>query len=327
MNKEILQLVALIGSCTSFEQAQRLVSDSSNLIVADDFVAMLLNATSSNSVATQSTKLSNQLLARVLLSAILIVKYPREVLSDNNQQLQVDARNCLSKAENTANCLFKVFSSDKVDGLIDVINIAEGRIFLAALNAFYQSLESWRKSDMETFVASLEETYCQAYALIISLRSKVETKGGDDKDLVVAEQQLATIKVSLTQVLGEQIALNRIEELRAAVETAVFGNTDSSPAPKLLVSSEFTDAAVSPKISYIGLTDSDFFKDIFLPSDGVVPDTSLKFLRRLSQLSGIDEERLVYEMTLDPFYRLPVSETDVFSDDDSGKRSIFLITF
>eukprot|EP00428_Durinskia_dybowskii_P075315 CAMPEP_0170400786 /NCGR_PEP_ID=MMETSP0117_2-20130122/24677_1 /TAXON_ID=400756 /ORGANISM="Durinskia baltica, Strain CSIRO CS-38" /LENGTH=1002 /DNA_ID=CAMNT_0010657545 /DNA_START=260 /DNA_END=3268 /DNA_ORIENTATION=+ len=298
--------------------------------------------------------------ARMFSLALLIKQFPNEILfqsstdeSESNSSnssvfhLETEAHRCILDARILSACFKKVLL--RLKGPTSKFVEASSNLSFA-IRAFSKSFEEWRRADARRMAANLEETFMQTYSVYIGAMSSPDnTAGGDSgpsrSELVVATQhQLEKIRTAMTQVLGKQAATNRIEEICAAVEAAYY-SAASQATPQDGVSSPTPDSSprASSPIPALAATmkPSTTSQPGNWPSPGSGGDTTsssspvesslsaaqTRMLEKLAMLAGMGQERLAYEIVLNPFYRLPplsnpLMEASVFQRQRSAGNNL-----
>jgi len=274
-------------------------------------------------------------ISRMISSALMISKFPEQVLfSDSDTadggellksaQLDHETKNCLVDARTLFVCLRKLVASAIPSSAPAISTKKLSSLlhnFFFALRSFLRSFEDWRRADARKLAASLQDSFAQTYAVYIA--ATVGDVGfGDQAEILLASQkQLEKIRGALVQILGPQLASNKIEEICASVEATYYAgransSVDDASEPSTPVPVRGT--AESPKPKQSGPETTNLHQSILSSSPGgesfigslQQPESSLasnhlKILNKLSQLAGIGQERLAYEIVLNPYYRLP----------------------
>lgn len=172
---------------------------------------------------------------------------------------------------------------------------------------------------------NLEESFMETYSVYLAALhgpdDGTDPRGPSKAELVQATQrQLEKIRAALERVVGKQAAANRIEEISAAVEAALAsaqaeqragGDASAESSPLLTTetnttSSQGSDAASLSRTRAISVEAADAAAHRGEgPTEGALTHGQLKVLDKLAALSGMAQERLAYEIVLNPFYRLP----------------------
>jgi hypothetical protein len=199
---------------------------------------------------------------------------------------------------------------------------------------------------------SLAESFLMTYSVYVEAmtRASTETSSNDGPtapDIIMATQkQLEKIRTAMVQVMGKQAATSKIEEVCAAVEAAYYnagavqpdgGSGMSTPAPSPRPPQMSTAAAVPvPAAASDGVTSTTPVRPTQGPrttpgsgdsSTAVVMEDSLnpnqmKILDKLAALAGMAQERLAYEIVLNPYYRLPPLSNPFGTSDDAAPGTL-----
>lgn len=286
-------------------------------------------------------------LTRVISSAFMISKFPDQVLfSDANDsetstsqhfEVAAEAKSCLVDAKSLFTQFEKLMSSTDSSTKCRRFRFVFST-FVFALSAFLKSFEDWRKADSQRLASSLQESFAQTYSVYIASMRKDSSDEIASPELVVAsQQQLERIRNALARTIGKHEAASRIEEICAAVEAAYHtmatdmpNNADgeTSPVPSTSERSPFQSpistangaASLSATLlpgqmltrpaAALGTSpggDVSFLTEL---TQSTLSPSHTKVLDKLSLLAGIDQERLAYEIVLNPYYRLPTPAAD-----------------
>lgn len=325
--------LAGVASCASVGDAQNILMKGS---VVKAIETILRTCARPNQFHMQLTQQ-----ARLVVTAVLITHFPDEILlsstgedeeEDSAQSdiyWQEESRKCVNDARVAASCL---------QSLVQRALSAPQRItpyttcLSAVLKLFSASFDSWRRADKLRTVAKLEETFMQTYSVYIGALNGRDSEsdripnGPTRAELVVAtQQQLEKIRHALVQVLGKHAAASKIEEICAAVEAAFYtvatsagaqgDSAASTPLPSPLprvgkTGASATQSAKPPGVSSTATSTSspatpETTTSTTAPETSVLAPAQQRILDKLAGLSGIHQERLAYEMVLNPYYRLP----------------------
>lgn len=276
-------------------------------------------------------------ISRMISSALMISKFPEQVLFSGNDpadggellksaELDHETKNCLVDARTLFVCFRKlvaasIFSSAPAVSTKKLVSLLHN--FFFSLRSFLRSFEDWRKADARKLAASLQDSFAQTYAVYIAA-TVGDVGSGDQAEILLASQkQLEKIRGALLQLLGPQLASNKIEEICASVEATYYAgransssvddaSEPSSPVPIARSTAE-TPQRKTPAGEITNLHQSilssspggDSFIGSLQQPESSLASNHLKILNKLSQLAGIGQERLAYEIVLNPYYRLP----------------------
>jgi hypothetical protein len=300
----------------SIEQAQSVIMKE-NIVKA---IATLLHAC----VRMNQFQVQVAQQAKLLVTAVLISKFPDQVLQSSSDQmdgetgaqpdiyLEEEGRKCVVDASTAAHCLQK---------LVELVHTSPRRAvpyctsLSAVLKMFSTSFDSWRKADKLRTVANLEESFMQTYSVYLGAMNGAgadgDANGPSRAELIVATQhQLDKVRFALVQVLGKQAAASKIEELCAAVEAAFYSAAMASGAPD--TEADGSSSPIPTAASTLKPAAAMSLSQPLTPPDGGSPNEAAalqpnhqRILDKLSSLAGIHQERLAYEIVLNPYYRLP----------------------
>lgn len=309
---------------------------------------------------------------RMISSALLIAKYPSEILlSDGTIDQSIETRNCYFTASILFNSLLK-FVNTIISASQDKSKLSLRKFRSLLINyryscrSYLDAFEIWRVIDGERVVRTLEESLYQSYSVLIATKASILFDNADPSLQPVAELQVEKIKATIVKVLGPHKSVARIEEITASIEAsmpqfemikqyedrlngtikkekamimAAEAKDHSSATDQTKVSEENNvgmDAETEERMKEgIKLRDIIFTIDAktqhsfagMLPSVSASSATSAAagstssdettnsllleqsksalVLRKVSDISGLSNERLAYEITLNKYYRIP----------------------
>lgn len=276
-------------------------------------------------------------LTRVVSSALMISKFPDEVLFSDVAETEGGAAQHFEVAAEAKRCLIdaRALFAQLEKVLVATSSTTSRRqfhsvfhTFVYALSTFLKSFEDWRKADSQRLASSLQESFAQTYSVYIASMRKDSADEIASPELVVAsQQQLERIRNALVRTLGKHEATSRIEEICAAVEAAYYtlatdmpNNADgeSSPVPRSDSPAPQSPKGSAPSLSATLLPGQPLSRPGALSASpggdvgylaeltqSALSPNHIKVLDKLSLLAGIDQERLAYEIVLNPYYRLP----------------------
>lgn len=196
--------------------------------------------------------------------------------------------------------------------------------FNFSVSAFATTFKEWKALDSIRMVKSLEETFTQSYATLIAAKVELMLGNADPRLVHSAESQVEKIKSILLKILGQNKGMSRIEEICAEVEISnahysrLMMNDNSSKETSIsrqnsisgLNPDNVVNATVTVEESASGKARN---SSALSPSQAPIgsnnksdDEKTMKYLEMLSQLAGIENERLAHELTLDKHYRLPL---------------------
>ena len=261
-------------------------------------------------------------ISRMISSALMISKFPEQVLFSGNDpadggellksaQLDHETKNCLVDARTLFVCFRKlvassIFTSAPAVSTKKLVSLLHN--FFFALRSFLRSFEDWRKADARKLAASLQDSFAQTYAVYIAA-TVGDVGSGDQAEILLASQkQLEKIRGALLQLLGPQLASNKIEEICASVEATYYAgransssvddaSEPSSPVPIARGTAE-TPQRKTPTGEITNLHQSilssspggDSFIGSLQQPESSLANNHLKILNKLSQLAGIGQE-------------------------------------
>lgn len=275
---------------------------------------------------------SVSILSKKLILAILIALFPMDIFmntpqSPNNSNGSVEFQRaiiaCANASKQVVRCLrillHKFISKNSINNVkLLTTNPRKLEKYLYYFNQLFSNFVSkfdyWKLLDEQITVQQLEEHFAQSYLDYIitkNQRTQVppETLVNLEAIITKAYEQAMAIKGMLLKILGPTKGPNRIEEICASIEASV-------PPPPSPDASQDTDNGTlqgssqdshsllsapptpTPTISNIPSVSSP------TPSNFNEQQT-MKQLSMLSQIAGLENERLAYEITYDPNYRLP----------------------
>ena len=169
---------------------------------------------------------------------------------------------------------------------------------------FITSLDRWKKMDNLRLVSSLEVSYCQCYAIILQCRrsASADERAAAEETADGAEQQQAKITTLLRQLLKENAA-SRLEELQAQVEAHLSENGRNRAVSDL--QSLSVTAETSARIAE-GVSAENAKRGAAQSSEAATKwsQEAEAALKRLSEMIGVENEKIAYEIMYDPKYRL-----------------------
>eukprot|EP01039_Chlorochromonas_danica_P001279 gene1279-1397_t len=187
--------------------------------------------------------------------------------------------------------------------------------FDLSLKQFLRYFDEWKALDTVRMVQTLEETFSQSYANLLALRMAIlqsEREGGggggggkerSDSEVLLksAEYQVKKITEAMLHLLGPTRGRHRIEELVAGIESSGSNRPASPIPPSPRVSSQSSNQSAQSEATTT-----------------VVPQEAegqvlMQQLTRLSQLAGINNDRLAHEITFDVNFRLPARPEEELS--------------
>jgi hypothetical protein len=302
-------------------------------------------------------KLSVTNAVKNISSSFLISLFPQDCLALSGEEssprpspipveLQLKGKDC----ENAARQLMRksiqlVGSFDSIlKSCEDIVSFQRlhvcGEQFKFATQLFVTTFREWKALDSIRMVKSLEDTFTQSYATLIAAKVEHKLGNADERLVKSAEHQVEKIKSILLKILGQSKGMSRIEEICAEVE---ISNADYS---RLITNNNAMESTITRQDSISGInadkvvvntTTGDNAGSVKLsPSQQQQPNTSnnkseddktIKYLEMLSQLAGIENERLAHELTLDKHYRLPLqtSASAVVPADQSNPGKFSMI--
>jgi hypothetical protein len=327
-NDDILAVSAMLSTVNttkSFHECQELVMDG-NFIQA-------LQATIQR-LYPKSSKPPRD--ARLAASAILIHHYPMDILQDsetppssptNSSQsgqtpkaLDEEVINCITAAKLTVITLKRLLGTiamankPPMNATVAAYRRAH-RAYHASFLYFMKSLDLWKKYDKSRIAQQLELSFVQSYSLWISARQLLTSAAsGSSADLLLeeedegspkspsklqrnAENQLQKIKSAYRSIVGINAAEARFEELSAMVEASLLQQQQVAD-PSLMNLPPKTETTAISLTSAADAAVPLIATDIELPAEQQV------LLSKLLQ-SGLEEEKLIYEVIYDPSFQLP----------------------
>jgi hypothetical protein len=147
---------------------------------------------------------------------------------------------------------------------------------------------------------------------------------------MATQKQLEKIRTAMVQVMGKQAAASKIEEVCAAVEAAYYSagasqeagsavsTPASSPRPPQAANTATATGVTAPAAASDAVSASparpaqgarsapgsgDSSASVVV--EGSLNPSQMKILDKLAALAGMAQERLAYEIVLNPYYRLP----------------------
>lgn len=171
---------------------------------------------------------SNVMLARKLITGIMVSLFPDEVLESGSPG---PTRNSAVKLHSTSVRFAAIILRKSFARLLKDITRTSPEIglrrqrlnivhFQFALRYFLQKFQAWKVADAESMRASMEETFAQAYATLLAAKVAWKRGEADEAMVQVAEEQTQRIKYALGQLLGPQRANERLEEIVASIEAS-----------------------------------------------------------------------------------------------------------
>ena len=331
-----------------------------------------------NTHGTIKTSARHTHLLRIMTSSFMISKFPEQFLyaQDENDEsisntgsttataihMERETQACLFDSKSIFNSLPKLILS--INNKFQKFNTYIHQ-FSFALRLFNKSFDAWRKADSERLISSLGVTFGQTYSVYIGATNGLVDHSNNSNEptgpeLIIATQmQLDKIRTAMIRVMGKDAAVNRIEEICAAVEAAFYSAATTTAATMATTSTSTqlskgeninndttatsttatagTGQPVTPRTPQSHTTTSSTTDidqhlsnrstsqqsnmlprtvpqslsgaDLPIPLTTTEVDTlstpQLKVLDKLAQLAGIAQERLAYEIVLNPYYRLP----------------------
>lgn len=387
------QLSKLLNSLNSFEDYQSTLFAKSFLEPLSKVLAILPREAL---LKTQLTKLS---LSRQIALAIIISKYPSEILSNATPESLQDAPKEVLECTYAAELLAKYFlkllklllstssnesSSLKQKGFRRTISS-----FLFTLNYFIAKFQTWKAYDNKLMIQSFEDAFQQSYYhMVISKIAAIENpalaNNAEHMQLIhTAESQVNKLHESLKKFFGEEKTATRLEEIAAAIQASIpnyaryFPSKETkvsfrSPSPTTLAKHvRASEESITKKLAQSSTTrvslgdspnkpvivdekkqESEREKAVTYtaapvntvttatvheknsPTKTPLPAPSTTsidpekqkvkvYLDLLSKfIGGMENERLVHELTLDKTYRLPeIATTTNTNSNDPSEQS------
>ncbi len=307
-------------------------------------------------------KLSPLAIVKNISSAFLIALFPQDCLAvsvDGSPrqnsvpvELQLKGKECETTAKVLKLSSVKILlsfemmlkdchqsdvSSSSMRNLFDKL-----QCFKYAISSFSTSFKDWKALDSIRMANSLEETFTQSYTTLIAAKVEHMLGNADDQLVKSAEHQVEKIKYILLKILGDTKGLSRIEEICAEVEIA---NPNYS---KLKTTNHDSTGPLTRQESISGIDSDNMVNTTAVTRDSsgkhdqskdyhtqqsssssVKSDDekTIKYLEMLSQLAGVENERLAHELTLDKHYRLPLhGPSSSASTDTTGMELLLLMS-
>lgn len=347
INKDLISIhdqLHLFSSNEVFEDAHALLLQESYIHAINSFLKVLGSSKSMQHLKPATNAFH---IARMISSALMISKFPDQVLASGvieeadggevvkSAEFDLETKNCLVDSRILFGCFRKLIDSSAKQGKNSQTNQKFASLlqnFFYALRYFLKSFEEWRKADARKLAASLQDSFAQTYAVYVAATIGTAGPTADQVELLQASQkQLEKIRAALHQLLGPQIASNRIEEICAAVEATYYAaEANASPTiepttPVPIIHATEAKAAIDSTSLHQSVLSSSPGGDSFIGSmhqpEGSLASNHLKILNKLSQLASIGQERLAYEIVLNPYYRLPPPADLPFTAVETGLNS------
>lgn len=282
---------------------------------------------------------ASAILGRKVATAILVSKYGDQVFDNSTAP---DATQGVTNADSDlkskatlctywATFVFKYLQ--RLTALIALGDLAHSTPMLfkllacfdLSLKQFLRYFDEWKALDTIRMVQTLEETFSQSYANLLALRLAIlqsereGERGGkelSDRELLLksAEYQLKKITEAMMHLLGPTRGRHRIEELVAAIDSAGINTISSRAASPIPPSTHVSTQSSNPSAPSE-------------PTSTVVQQEAegqllMQQLTRLSQLAGINNDRLAHEITFDANFRLPARPEEELSANDAVRESL-----
>jgi hypothetical protein len=282
-------------------------------------------------------KNSNIMLARKIITGIMMSKFPKEVFGEEADLSEIAVKT-ITITKFAAKILHRQFEKillfalketppDNFHSMNRKVNLF--RQFQFVVRFFLQKFREWKAIDAETFVKSMEDAFIQTYTAYIVAQLSLKKNGNtvDEELIKAAEQQLIKIRQALSQVLPNQVVVSRLTSLQAMIESNYpeysQDNQSSSTTqqetreeqPVVLTTESSSDlhtiAAPNPTTAPSSSSSSNIPASTATSSStssSIEGIENTKYLQLLSKIAGMGNERLAYELTLDKYFRLPVEQ-------------------
>jgi len=288
---------------------------------------------------------------RVISSAILISRFAENVLEfENVPDNGPEATECKLTA------LVLLFSLRRLFKACDAESLHEFRFafvgYRFSVRNFLDSLDAWKAMDSERTRKNFEIAYMESYAMLLTarkMRDELDRKISDDsltdreryavakeatnagEVVTTGEERINHFRSILKKLMNDERYSQRIEELEAYVQSTVDSSVlemtlDEPPAaetvatdvsPSLHARTDHTSSQ-PPVVNLNQSVDISAASASSGPSSisTLPPSREELQLKRVTSLANISSNRVMYELLLDPAYKLPVPDT--FSSTDAS---------
>lgn len=142
---------------TTFEEVTRFMSDSKNIKLTASFYTMLASFCNKTPIE-QSGSSSNTKKARLILSALMIVKFPSDVMDVADiSELDPASEDCYKAASDLIRCLVRNEKAINAES-IHKLHCDEALQFM---NVFMDKFNLWKNHDFEKVLESVKDYYAQ----------------------------------------------------------------------------------------------------------------------------------------------------------------------
>ena len=276
-----------------------------------------------------NVKLKQQALIRVLASAVLICFYPGNILSLGDDGAapipdpSPEAERCAVAAKLLVNrllCLLK----KQIGHVHCPMNVFKQRLlgYRFAFRHFIETLDAWKVLDAERIVRSMQNPYIFCYGAYLSALNSQQASAEPDIDSVVdnAHKQVERMHLSMAQLVGKKRAAELQQAWQAEVNlqmtptTPTAADVAGSGAGASPVVSPLTNEEKAETISQAPVASSSPARAPAGSGDGAVGigARNEQLLSSLSGMMGLDNDRLVHEICVNPSFRLPDVARDPF---------------